>query len=313
MINFVFNLASEQARIELKPQNTFTEIDAMANVFGIQRYPGERYKDFYNYFNRVAIQTRDGSIPDLAQIASRSELFFVKTMSKSTDYRFKIEITGNHDLIITQNSWNSTAWVSTETSWDLTNRKRYPFLHDALLDVRDTFHQLEFEVYGIESEGDFGVCGMSLNPGRNFSRSGDSPSNTQVPFTMSAMPCTMKYATATYTQKTSTNLGTAGFYIDYHIGRMYCSTQYMSDLNISYDIVEDPYIFIGSKGVRTRTLCSTESFVKMIQNETLHPNRYIELVTSSSTQTSTQITGLNETPYYCRFFEEDIEMRYRAR
>lgn len=313
MINFVFNLASEQARIELYPQNTFTEIDTIANLFGIQRYPGERYKDFYDFFNKVSNQTRDGSMPDLAQIASRSDLFFIKMMSKSTDYRFKIEITGNHDLIITQNSWESSSWTSTQTSWDLTNRKLHPYLHDLVLDVRTTFPELEIEVHGIESEGDFGVCGMNIHPARNFSRSGDSPADTQVRFTSSAMPNTLVYATSTYILKTSTNLSTAGFYIDHHIGRLYCSTQYVNNLNISYDIVENPFILTASKGVRTRTLCSTEAFIKMVQNETLTPNRYINLVTSSSTQTSTEITGLHETPYYCRFFEEDIELRYRVR
>lgn len=313
MINFKFNLYTEQASISMIPLNTFTEIDAIAKVHGIQRYDGERYKDFYEYLNRVGSIGRDVDNIHKIHECCRSDLFFLKMKSKSTDVMYKIEITGNHDLIISEDSFDGTSWSSTSTSFDLLNRKLYPYIHDIKIKLNYVFPNLEIDKQGINLDGDFSVCGENIRSGINYKRETFVPQDTNVMITNlgNVIPSSLYYDSTNFVLDTSTNLSTNGFYIDHHINRMYCSTALVNKLRIKYDEVDSEIVFTGYRGSRVTSLHSTSSFVKLINNETLTPRSYIKKSYLNNTSYDTSITGLNETPFYLKLFEEDISIGYR--
>lgn len=312
MFDFIFNLTSDLAILNLSPQNTFTEIDSIANIFGIERYNGESYKDFYDFYNTVSVQGQEGSVKDIVQIVSRAEIFTISALSNSTNKVFGIEVTGNSDLIIRSDSFVGGIWQSTSSTYDLTNRKIYPYLNDLILKTKEDFSDLEWIITGIETESNYSITGMNLYPDKNFRRSFFSPADTMVSIPSNILPSSLRYNSSLFALNTS-SVFSSGFYLDHHLNRLYCSTDLINNLVISFEEVNSNHLFKGSKNVFSQSFSSTEAFVKMIQNESFITNRHVQLSRQGETRISTEITSLNETPHYLRFFDEEIGLRYRSR
>lgn len=301
MINFVFNIDSHVLKTKLKPQNTFTEIDAVASLFGIERYEGEKYKDFSPFLQRVSLNGMDSS--SLLKIfeVMRSEFFCMFFSSKSPVNKFLIELTGHYDLIIEEQKQDELTeeWIKERKVYDLSNRKTYPFLSSILTRVREDFPWLEVRTLGLTDEDNLSVSGLSILPFKNyesitynFAREENlvdslAPSDIEVPDVFEEFGSTAF---------NSTNQ----FFLDRTSMRLTLQNSYLDEFSLRTKRVEEMKVAFGFRGDSVFPLQSQELFRRFVKNNTFESYEFTEYGSSLDST----ITALEETPLYLKTFYE---------